>query len=331
MENKRIYLYDNLKFLLILFVIIGHFIDYGGKAFSDYVHYDTFIFIYAFHMPLFVFISGLFFKATNITKKVFFYLSAAVMMKAVTFLFQRLITQTGELDFVDAIGPPWFLVALAAFTLISYFLSNINQYLVLIIAVIFTCFAGYTDSVNTFLSLSRIIVFFPFYYMGVIFDANKVAETLNKRIFKAIGAGLLILWGVLVTVLPDKMYTLRRLFTGANPYSRLPSGMVNEGGLYRLLCYVISGLLCFALLSLIPRKRLPLISCAGGKTLQIYFWHLPVIIFIHQIDTLSSLADVPLGAIVSVFICVGIAFLLAAKPFSFPTELLKKYTFEKKK
>ncbi len=71
--KQRIYAYDNLKFVLILFVVIGHFSDqlvtnlygeYGGNPslpVSELFN-KIFLFIYAFHMPLFIFLSGLFYK-----------------------------------------------------------------------------------------------------------------------------------------------------------------------------------------------------------------------------------------------------------------------------
>jgi len=53
MEN-RIALWDNLKFLLVTCMVIGHFAD----QFTDVsIIYDSiFLFIYSFHIPLFIFI-----------------------------------------------------------------------------------------------------------------------------------------------------------------------------------------------------------------------------------------------------------------------------------
>ena len=66
MVTKRIEKWDNLKFFLILFVVVGHFCEYfiGNNA----VARDIFVFIYSFHMPLFIFVSGLFSKK-NIDEK----------------------------------------------------------------------------------------------------------------------------------------------------------------------------------------------------------------------------------------------------------------------
>ena len=71
LSKRRLYLYDNLKFLLIFLVVLGHFTDgftvdlFGTASEEQFVPVSMvlnriFIFIYGFHMPLFMFISGLF-------------------------------------------------------------------------------------------------------------------------------------------------------------------------------------------------------------------------------------------------------------------------------
>lgn len=58
--NTRIYKWDNIKFILILLVVLGHFVDVYTSE-SDNMK-ALFFTIYIFHMPLFIFISGLFSK-----------------------------------------------------------------------------------------------------------------------------------------------------------------------------------------------------------------------------------------------------------------------------
>jgi fucose 4-O-acetylase-like acetyltransferase len=62
MGKKRLEWIDVLKGITIYLVIIGHVIQYGnGKTYLDTESFwDNYIFqfIYSFHMPLFIFLSG---------------------------------------------------------------------------------------------------------------------------------------------------------------------------------------------------------------------------------------------------------------------------------
>ena len=59
--NKRIPYFDNLKFILIYFVVLGHFL----APLRGVIPGVKFIYmiIYVFHMPLFIFILGYFSKS----------------------------------------------------------------------------------------------------------------------------------------------------------------------------------------------------------------------------------------------------------------------------
>lgn len=56
METKRDERFDSLKGFLILSVVFGHFFLYDKS--HSFMSESLAIFFYAFHMPLFVFISG---------------------------------------------------------------------------------------------------------------------------------------------------------------------------------------------------------------------------------------------------------------------------------
>ena len=58
--KKRIALWDNLKFLLIIFVVIGHYTQ-QFRADNETLQ-RIYVFIYSFHMPAFIFVSGYFAK-----------------------------------------------------------------------------------------------------------------------------------------------------------------------------------------------------------------------------------------------------------------------------
>ena len=65
-ETVRNYKYDNLKFLMIFFVVFGHCLE----LIEGTISHMTYVIIYTFTMPVFAYISGYFtkFKKENILK-----------------------------------------------------------------------------------------------------------------------------------------------------------------------------------------------------------------------------------------------------------------------
>ncbi|MBR2441547.1 MAG: acyltransferase family protein [Clostridia bacterium] len=72
MEQERNTYIDVLRAVSILLVLVGHCIQYGCgmeyMAWGTFLYNPVFIFIYSFHMPLFMFISGYLF-AFSVKKK----------------------------------------------------------------------------------------------------------------------------------------------------------------------------------------------------------------------------------------------------------------------
>ena len=66
---KRNQFVDTIKAILIILVVMGHSIQYGGGAYylNNDLYYDNYLFraIYTFHMPMFMILSGFFFGYTN--------------------------------------------------------------------------------------------------------------------------------------------------------------------------------------------------------------------------------------------------------------------------
>ena len=92
-------------------------------------------------------------------------------------------------------GAPWFMLAMAGFIVLAYVVKEIDPKVVLPVSIIVGCFVGYDSSVNDFLILSRIFVFFPFYYAGILVSKNEslksllYLQTYKKRIFFRSGIG----------------------------------------------------------------------------------------------------------------------------------------------
>ena len=59
---KRSQKWDILKLILIFLVVLGHGVDYFTRS-SEFMK-GLFLFIYSFHIPVFIFVSGVFSKNT---------------------------------------------------------------------------------------------------------------------------------------------------------------------------------------------------------------------------------------------------------------------------
>ena len=322
MAKERIALWDNLKFVLIFLVVLGHFADFFTA--ESAVCRSIFLFIYAFHMPLFFFIAGLYHSEKDVGKKVLFYLSGGVALRVTLALFSRAYgNPTPAFPLFHEDGVPWFLYALAAFTLLAYLLRKQNLFYVLVASAVLGCFIGYDSTVGDTLCLSRIIVFAPFYFAGVVAQPDKLLELRRRSRWAIVPAAALVLgWAAACYFRLEPLYALRGLFTGRHPFSE---GVAPYGPLVRLGCYALAALLGAALIVLVPAGRLPGITAMGAKSLNVYFWHWPVYMTLEHFFHFKALFGMgTLGKAEFLLIALPVTVALAAVPaFDFPLKLVR--------
>lgn len=314
MEKQRIYLFDNLKFFLIITVVVGHFADQAIKypAFKS-----LYLFIYAFHMPLFIYISGVFHKNKRIMEKVLIYTLLGYLLKVIIFFTKIAMGNEPEFSFFTEKGVPWFMFALAAFTLISYLLRDIDKKFVLIFALLLACMVNYDANISDFLYLSRIIVFFPFYHLGTMTNVGTLRDINHRKSNKLIGIGILLVWIIVCLFFLDKAYNLRPLFTARNPFDK---SWYPFGVFFRLGCYGLTALLNFALISITPDKEIPMWTKFGARTMQVYFWHRPILYVLTALGVPAMMCTSTVGKLIYIGIAVILSFVLCHKIFRFPTE-----------
>lgn len=323
MKTERIALWDNLKLFLILTVVIGHFAEtYTSPPFRS-----LFIFIYSFHMPLFIFVAGLFHKNKNIAKKATAFFALYVISKVIIFLLRTALGHKVTFSLFTEAGLPWFMFVMAVYTVITYLTRNIDRRWLLIVSVITACFAGYDQSIGDFLVLSRIIVYYPFYLAGTAVSREKL-EALNEKMSgwkRLLPLAVLTLWGLICLFDLDLVYVLRPLFTGRNPFNEFFYPM---GFLWRLLCYAITTVICLACILAVPAKVNDY-TYIGQRTLQIYLWHrLALYLLVYfKIDRLFFVTDI--GKLGWLFLAVVLTFVLSNRIFSFPTDNIMKFYWKK--
>ena len=314
--KKRVQKWDNLKCFLIVTVVYGHF----AAAFAD-ISYATGVitfFIYTFHMPLFIFVSGLFSKRnikekrwTNISSYLFLYVFIKILMFAADWIDKG---YQPSFRLFSAASTPWYVFCLFGFSVITILVEKIHPKAVLIISLILALLVGYDSSLRDFFCISRIFVFFPFFYLGYILDQNKVTEFFEKKKIKVLSVFILIVIFVIIAIFYDEIKDVKLIFTGRNPYSVLFK-KYPFGFLVRALCYIISTLVGGSIIALTPKQlKTNIFSSIGSKSLQIYVFHQPLkVIFVHISESFNLerffCSYIPLYALILSIIAFAICLL----------------------
>lgn len=331
MANNRLFVFDNIKFILISLVVTGHFLG----AFTDYSNVIRVIWrwIYMFHMPAFLFIGGLFAKRIYTRESglrvntVAYYLLMGILLYSVLWVVRRCYDPNPKYDLINMGSIPWYFFALAAFSASLPIVVKIRggARTVIPIAIVLGVIAGFIDGFDDFLVLGRIATFAPFYFAGFFIDANTLAlwgGTLRKKRWPLVCA-LLAAVGLFVAlaILPRTLVgAMSALASGHNPYSSskaFPS-YVDAG--IRLLDYLIASIMIVSLLVVVPNKKTPF-SELGQRTLQVYFLHPiiyyplidlgvldPLIPFLPWSGLAVAVAAVLLSALLAYPRCVGVMF-----------------------
>lgn len=319
-KDQRVALWDNVKMALITMVVVGHFIEpYVGDS---HLLKALFLFIYSFHMPLFFFVAGLFHKNERIKEKTLGFLSIYIAFKVVVALSTAVCGKGFSLSLLKESGAPWYMLAMAVFVCVTYLLRNVDPKAVLLLAVALACCAGYDKSIGDVLAASRIIVFFPFYYVGSVFPKAKVEQLAARRNWKMIGLAILLVWLAICYFQIDVVYVLRHLFTGRNPYN---DTVRHIGWIVRLGCYALTTLAGMGIILIMPTKKLGYLTTVGTRTLQIYFWHIPIRNILRYTGCLDRLMAMGApGKLLLLLAAVCVVLLCSVKPLEQPTAYLMK-------
>lgn len=257
--------YCNLKLIMIYLVVLGHMIEPQIETSAGLrLVYQL---IYSFHMPMFAFLTGLFVQSQESCKKQGFrllklYCNLQIMVVIATAGKQAVFTPYWHL---------WYLLSGASWMLLGWlwfrFGKKHYRISVLMGAVILGCAIGYVPQINRVLSLSRTIVYFPCFFVGVLCAP---AAIYGKRCWSAFLAGILSI-GVFF-IMKDQIPVSFLYHAGSY-------GQLSFGWVYRLAAYGISGGMTTFLLSFAPGKRY-WFTKLGADTLPTYLFHGPVVLLL---------------------------------------------------
>ena len=321
----RIFKYDHLRAVLMLLVIVGHLIECVPHAGQYPMFCRVSLWIYGFHMPAFLFLSGLFYKEGRARERALQFFAIGLLMRTVMFLVRIPLFGDTGVNVLQESGAPWYMYVMGIYQLVMALLRGINRRALLPLAVLASMAIGYTAVLGDFLALTRAVTFFPLFLLGTMLDREKLCAVTSRRWLKLPAGALLIGWGVLAALGYDSVNSVRILFSGRNPYALLKPELRPFGPLLRLGCMAGALLLALALLCLMSGRKLPVFTACGGRTFGVYFWHMPVLYVLQACNVGALLAGTAAGRWTYLALAIPVLLLLSLPPFDFPTGTIRKH------
>ena len=305
-------LIDNIKVLLIFLVVFNHIIAFNLVKVDTVVRYVWYA-ITIFHMPAFVFISGyLSKKPQNVLKNFKNLLIPYVLGYTLTWYSQIWLGRSVDYEILRPTGSVmWYILALFIYRLTIEALGKIR--FIVPLSILFALWAGTRSEFTTFLSSSRIVVFFPFFVAGYLWKSEYITairKFKGKWILVAISG--VLLWAIPNYMIPNEMGIA--IFRGNHGYQLC--GLTDpQGVILRLLMYLVSFVVVYTMLALVPDIKLPL-TYVGRHTMGIYFFHYPIMIIMNGLYILM------LPAMNNVWVLLGVSLVFVLVLGSLPVDLL---------
>ncbi|MCR4672039.1 MAG: hypothetical protein K5637_02230 [Lachnospiraceae bacterium] len=326
-QNKS-FKWHNTAFCLIMLVIIGHIADHysGSYGWAKYL----FVLTYAVDYPLLFFITGLGSKDIVSSErldfgKIFPWFAASAVLDLFRFIVQAAGGSDVSFKLFDQRNVSWLFLAFFVIMLAAWAVHRINPWYVMAISVILALAAGYDTTVGAGYALSRILVYFPVFYLGYLTDADYLEELMEKKTAKIVSFIILVFYAVCSYFNLSWMYKYRSLFTSNKSYGMFEGKDFLWGMQYRAMYLCILLIVGAALICIVPGKKIRFLSDIGSRWKTVYFWHLPFLTLLMTKTPLGNVFFSHGGAravICSVLVAIVFCLIFSLKPFKAVTDLL---------
>lgn len=269
----RIYRWDNLKFFMILGIILEH-----SLIIYDYPNYleIPWALLISWLMPMFTIISGFWFKPKPIEEQATRLLHPMMLFSAVNFLCGYFFYPAYSGGFHLMGYAMWYLWVLFIFAQFTKWIigRNISLSLILVISWIMVCgfcllpHLGIISNVANELQVNRLISFYPFYLVGVILQRKE------RLLFSIPYRDRLIILALLVAGYLTTCVLIDGLAYKSGFYLSMGTSLV--GILKFGISYLFIILICLSLISVVPNKEYKF-SMYGARTMNVYLLHMLIV------------------------------------------------------
>lgn len=255
-----------------MLVVLGHALEY--LRLSDVPTKFIYIWIYEFHMPVFIFISGFFSK--NLEKG----RNTALRTFAIPFIFFNIILTilailTGKVESFQFFRPGWTLWYLYCMFLWRLLLPDLVKIRnVFKISLLVGVLYGFSSEFGAYMSMARLLRFLP-YFLGGYFVKEAYLLKMRSAKWKYVKAALIIAASLLIAAFWIHENLKPEFFWGDRSYRLLSMELFYELA-FGMLSYFIGFGFVFVLMVLAPAKR-HFLTVWGERTLTIYLLHVYLI------------------------------------------------------
>lgn len=279
----RIALWDNARFIIMALVVIGHMLTTVRT--DSALAFGLYAYIYLFHMPAMILLSGFFSKAELTLSSI--RSTLALIVTWVTFevlwIGYRALIDGKAFNDSFLIVPSWtlwFLVTLITMRILLPFIARLKH--PLIVSLVIALVAGLSPLIGTGFSASRTLSFLPFFVFGWLARERgwlsgerfmKPSRSLKAGAWAVLGgiAAVFVAWPTMRTTFRiDTWLTWRDDYWSLIDASGALPAFAGLG--MRSLFIAIAFVMTLAVLVVIPR-RTSVITVWGTRTLYLYLLH----------------------------------------------------------
>ncbi len=291
--SERDYLYDNVKGLLIITVVLCHLLG-CCIAKQDLIPRSLVVFIYYFHMPLFIFISGFFSKNVEKCRETAFRNLFLVYVVAQVFWVIFKYLTNGSVHYIRHFLDPgyaiWYIVALFFWRLFLKDLIRIPH--ILLISFLVSPLIMFLSDAELVLAINKTVGFLFFFLLGYCAGPEHVAKV--RRLPRPLAIALLAaIYAATVMLMKAGILSYggaKSLLLHTMNMASFDSVWLGLGLYYGALAMaVLTGGLVLAAM---PAKK-NFLAYIGGDTLPLYLSHT---YFLILCDMLFAAVSLPHGA-----------------------------------
>ena len=320
--KERNYWFDNTKAFLIICVVVGHLANGTFSTSTDWV-LALQRFIYIFHMPAFMIVSGRFAKkrvdngdwVTVISKMIVPYI---IFQTFFLVLYSALGAKPKTFSYFNPLFGLWYFISVAVYAIIT---THLKKFKLLFPASIALALLSGFFLGTLYGGFQRLVNFYPFFLFGY-FTATANFDFCKKPWFRVMSYVAFFALGIYM-LHNHQNHSWRLLCLNCN-YETVLAQMLKSGVnwtmldafLHCVLRYVAGFLTFFVILGMMPVKK-RFFSYVGTYSVYVYVLHCILIVMLREIDADYDILGVLTNKWTLLAYCfsgIPLSFLLASEP-----------------